>query len=217
MSSLEACLVYYLAVLQIKSLQWIDRTSWAPGKISWPCLFYPGAHLNVLVLWLCIFPTSSVLWHLHAWFWFSCLHVFPCGHFGFILVIRDQNTDSFLESLLLHIRSHSRSFQGLGSSPPWGDIILSIMEGNRGFLEKMMLEMKPKWGELSTKFWFWKSLEVLGRETMTKVSEQRELNEEGPIAFRTQRRGIDLMFSVLECSELCFPWWICTGIDMILW
>lgn len=53
-------LVYYLTALLIKSLKPIDRASWAPRKITCPRLFYPGGHLNVLVLGLCISLTSAL-------------------------------------------------------------------------------------------------------------------------------------------------------------
>lgn len=53
MSGLEACLVYCLTVLQMKHPKWISEI-YAPREIPCPCLFSPGGHLNVLILWLCI-------------------------------------------------------------------------------------------------------------------------------------------------------------------
>lgn len=133
---LEACLVYYLTVLQIRSLKWIAGISQASRVIPCPCLFYPGGHLNVLVLWLCISPTSAPLWHLHPWLWFSHLLLFSAVILGSLwwsrIVFMSQNTDSFLESLFLCVRSHSPRLQGLGSSLLWS----AISEGNGRPLRK---------------------------------------------------------------------------------
>lgn len=126
---LEACLVYYLTVLQISSLKWISGISQAPGEI--PCLFYPGGHLIALHLWVCISPTSAPLWHLHPWFRFFHLLLFLAAILGSLwwsrIVFMSQNTDSFFESLFFHVRSHSPSFQRLGSSLLWGKHCFALL------------------------------------------------------------------------------------------